>query len=85
MCIRQFSGSDSPRLYISTNPWKTSSEFKLVARTKEEYLKVLQELKDTASDKEKLTKTEYNQVILINALEERLEVIDLEMAVSTDS
>lgn len=75
--------SDSPCLYSSTNPWKVTSEFKAVSHTREEYVKVIEELKAKAPTKTKrLAKFEISHINLIQALENRLEAIDAELAVS---
>lgn len=75
--------SDSPCLYSSTNPWKVTSEFKAVSHTREEYVKVIEELKAKAPTKTKrLAKFEISHINLIQALENRLEAIDTELAVS---
>ncbi len=77
--------SDSPRLYVSSNPWKTSSSFKAVANSKEEYMQVVEKLKSHPAPKmkrEKWLKSEVSHVALVAALEERLPTIDNELAVS---
>lgn len=77
--------SDSARLYVSTNPWKTSSTFKAVANNKDEYLRVIEKLKShpvPTSKKEKWGKNEAGHFALIAALEERIPAIDNEIAVS---
>ena len=75
--------SDSPSLYTSTNPWKVTSEFKSVAHTRDEYVKVIEDLKARAPEKTKrLNKFEAAHNALISTLEMRLETIDAELAVS---
>jgi rubrerythrin len=69
---------------MSTNPWKITSEFRAIAETKEEYLAAIQKLKDGAptSTHKKLSKSEKAHLALIGALENRIDAIDAELAVS---
>jgi len=81
--LRYWVFDDSPRLYVSSNPWKTSSSFKAVANNKEEYMQVLEKLKSHPAPKtkrEKWLKSEVGHVALVAALEERLPTIDNELA-----
>ncbi|KLO20645.1 hypothetical protein SCHPADRAFT_15551 [Schizopora paradoxa] len=81
--LRYWVFDDSARLYVSTNPWKTSSTFKAIANDKAEYLQVIDKLKShpsPSSKKEKLPKTEAGHFALIAALEERIPAIDNEIA-----
>ncbi|TDL28009.1 hypothetical protein BD410DRAFT_713344 [Rickenella mellea] len=76
---------DSPRIYVSTNPWKTTSGFKTIATTKEEYLHIIQGLKDgipkdVIDKKRKPARVENYQVKLVEQLESRIEAIDTELA-----
>ena len=73
--------SDSPRVYVSTNPWKVTSTFQTVSSTREEYVALIGELKASAPTKPK-SKVEFAHQNLILALEARLEAIDKESTVS---
>lgn len=75
---------DSPRLYRSTNPWKTTSEFHCVTETKEDYLAIIQKLKEEgpAPNQKRQTKADKWHLTLLGTLESRLEAIDAEIAVS---
>jgi hypothetical protein len=72
--------SDSPRVYLSTNPWKVTSTIQTVSSTRDEYVALIDKLKASASKKPKL-KTEIAHQNLISVLEGRIEVIDKELAV----
>src|ERR1700747_519855 len=74
-------GSDSPRVYVSTNPWKVTSTFQTVSSTREEYVALIGKLKASAPTKPK-SKVEFAHQNLILALEGRLEAIDKEIMVS---
>ena len=74
---------DSPRVYVSTNPWKTTATFQSICSTKEEYLALIDQLKQsTPATKGRRSKLETLHVKLIDYLESRLEAIDAELAVS---
>lgn len=73
--------SDSPRVYVSTNPWKVTSTFQTVSSTREEYVALIGQLKTSAPTKPK-SKVEFAHQNLILALEGRLEAIDKEITVS---
>jgi hypothetical protein len=73
--------SDSPRVYVSTNPWKVTSTFQTVSSTREEYVALIGKLKASAPTKPK-SKVEFAHQNLILALEGRLEAIDKELTVS---
>ena len=81
--------TDSTRVYMSTNPWKITATFQTVSSTRDEYMSLLQKIKDVAPSEpkfgEKRTKLETAHLALLKALEERVEVIDNELAVSTRS
>ncbi len=79
--LSNFTISDSPRIYISSNPWKITASFKAVSSTREEYIAVVESLKSTAPKKRK-TKTDAAHLDLVECLQERVEVIDRELAVS---
>ncbi len=72
--------SDSPRVYLSTNPWKVTSTLQTVSSTRDEYVALVEKLKASATRKPKL-KTEIAHQNLISVLEGRLEVVDKELAV----
>jgi hypothetical protein len=72
--------SDSPRVYLSTNPWKVTSTIQTVSSTRDQYVALIDKLKASASKKPKL-KTEIAHQNLISVLEGRIEVIDKELAV----
>jgi hypothetical protein len=73
--------SDSPRVYVSTNPWKVTSTFQTVSSTREEYVALIGKLKASAPTKPK-SKVEFAHWNLVLALEGRLEAIDKELTVS---
>ena len=77
---------DSPRVYLSTNPWKITATFQAVSSTRDEYVLLLQKIKDTAPSEpsrgEKRSKLETAHLAVVKSLEGRLEVIDNELAVS---
>ena len=72
--------SDSPRVYVSTNPWKVTSTFQTVSSTREEYVALIEKLKASAPTKPKL-KAEIAHQNLTVTLEGRLENIDKELTV----
>lgn len=71
---------DSPRVYLSTNPWKVTSTLRTVSSTREEYVDLIENMKASAPLKPK-SKVEFAHQNLIAALEGRLEVIDKEITV----
>jgi len=70
--------SDSPRVYLSTNPWKVTSTLQTVSSSREEYVALIERLKASAPTKPKL-KAEIAHQNLVAALEGRLEMIDKEL------
>jgi hypothetical protein len=72
--------SDSPRVYVSTNPWKVTSTFQTVSSTREEYVALVEKVKTAAPTKPK-SKAEFAHQNLVIALEGRLEVVDKEITV----
>ncbi|KDR85452.1 hypothetical protein GALMADRAFT_218548 [Galerina marginata CBS 339.88] len=74
---------DSPRLYMSTNPWKMTATVQAIASTREEYLAAIESLKASAASEpkkgRKRTKFENGHIALIAALEARIEAIDVEL------
>lgn len=68
---------------MSTNPWKITADFKVISNTREEYLRIIGNLKATCPPEAKrTTKTDQAHASLIETLEQRLETIDAELAVS---
>ena len=77
---------DSPRVYTSTNPWKTSSILEAICSSKVEYESIVAFLRaesppDPGPGK-KRPKSELAHLALIDALEARTTKIDAELAVS---
>ncbi|KIJ66279.1 hypothetical protein HYDPIDRAFT_87027 [Hydnomerulius pinastri MD-312] len=77
---RYWIADDSPRIYVSTNPWKITATFQTASSTREEYLAIIENLKATAPKSNKKNKIEQAHVALIQALESRVEIIDTELA-----
>ena len=79
--------SDSPRIYISTNPWKMAATFQTISSTREEYVATIESIKASGPTEpkgnEKRSKAEQNHLALVKALEDRLEAVDNEINVST--
>ncbi len=77
---------DSPRVYMSTNPWKITAAFQAVCSTRDEYIATIEKLKSSAPAEpkygERRTKPEQAHTRFIKTLEERLTVIDADIAVS---
>ncbi|KIM47759.1 hypothetical protein M413DRAFT_439429 [Hebeloma cylindrosporum] len=75
---------DSPRIYVSTNPWKITATFQTISSTREEYIAEIENLKATAPPEpkkgQKRSKPEQAHLQLITALEARIEAIDAELA-----
>lgn len=78
--------TDSPRLYVSTNPWKITATFQTVSSTREEYLAVIEDLKAATPPEpkkgDKRSKMHQSHLNLIDTLESRIEAIDAELVVS---
>jgi hypothetical protein len=79
--------ADSPRIYVSTNPWKITATFQTISSTREEYIATIENLKAMAPPAElkkgqKRSKLEQAHLHLIAALEARIESIDAELVVS---
>ncbi|OJA19543.1 hypothetical protein AZE42_01461 [Rhizopogon vesiculosus] len=70
---------DSPRIYVSTNPWKITATFQTVSSTREEYLTVIEKLKSSSPQGGK-GKLEQVHTALVKALENRIEMVDAELA-----
>ncbi|KAF8140600.1 hypothetical protein EV363DRAFT_1393497 [Boletus edulis] len=77
---RYWVADDSPRIYVSTNPWKITATFQTISSTREEYLAVIESLKATAPKAEKKSKIEQAHRALIEALESRVDIIGAEIA-----
>ncbi|KAH7908002.1 hypothetical protein BJ138DRAFT_1158667 [Hygrophoropsis aurantiaca] len=79
---RYWIADDSPRIYISTNPWKITATFQTVASTRDEYIATIEMLKTNSPPPEqrKLSKLEIAHQALIKTLEARIEIIDAELA-----
>ncbi|TFK94374.1 hypothetical protein K466DRAFT_642164 [Polyporus arcularius HHB13444] len=75
---------DSPRVYMSTNPWKITATFQTIASTRDEYMAILEKVKETAPSEpkagEKRSKLETAHLALLKALQDRVEIIDNELA-----
>ena len=86
MLTLHYISPDSPRVYVSTNPWKITATFQTVSSTKEEYLATIENLKANTPPEpkksKKRSKLELAHISLIEALEARIEAIDVELAVS---
>lgn len=79
--------TDSPRIYVSTNPWKMAATFESVASTREDYIATIEGIKSAGPNNngkpnEKRSKIEQNHLALVKALEDRVEKIDHESNVS---
>ncbi|KAK0465606.1 uncharacterized protein EV420DRAFT_1515109 [Desarmillaria tabescens] len=83
---RYWIADDSPRIYVSTNPWKMSSTFETLASTREEYMAAIESLKASAPNPKKsaraahVKRAEAQHSALISSLEERVPAIDAEIA-----
>lgn len=83
---RYWIADDSPRIYVSTNPWKMSSTFETLASTREDYMAVIERLKASAPNPKKSSRVahvkrgEAQHSALILSLEERVPAIDAEIA-----
>ncbi|KAI1789828.1 hypothetical protein LXA43DRAFT_1019768 [Ganoderma leucocontextum] len=75
---------DSPRVYMSTNPWKITATFQTVASTRDEYMAILEKVKEAAPPEgkagQKRSKLETAHLALLKTLQDRVEVIDNELA-----
>lgn len=78
--------ADSPRVYMSTNPWKITATFQTIASTREEFITILERVKVGAPSEpkagERKSKLETAHLALLKALQDRVEIIDNELAVS---
>ncbi|KAH9858015.1 hypothetical protein C2E23DRAFT_802329 [Lenzites betulinus] len=75
---------DSPRVYMSTNPWKITATFQTIASTRDEYIAIVEKVKAGAPSESKpgarRSKLETAHLALLKALEDRIEIIDNELA-----
>lgn len=80
---------DSPRVYMSTNPWKITATFQTIASSRDEYMAILEKVKEIAPTEPKAgdrrSKLETAHLALLKALQDRAEIIDNELAVSFDA
>lgn len=70
---------------MSTNPWKITATFQTVSSTRDEYTAILEKVKETAPPEGKTgkrSKLETAHLALLKTLQDRVEVIDNEIAVS---
>ncbi len=78
--------TDSPRVYSSSNPWKITAVFQSVSSSRDEYVALTEKLKQNGPSDTKgadrRSKLEHGHIALTKALEDRLPVIDAELAVS---
>jgi hypothetical protein len=79
---------DSPRIWVSGNPWKLACSFAVASSTREEFLEVIADLKrhappDSDVEKDRRLKFETTHIELLKDLETvQLPKIDLALAVS---
>ncbi|KAI0778361.1 hypothetical protein BD413DRAFT_508647 [Trametes elegans] len=75
---------DSPRVYMSTNPWKITATFQTIASTRDEYIAIVEKVKEGAPAEpkpgERKSKLEIAHLALLKALQDRIEIIDSEIA-----
>ncbi|OCH94673.1 hypothetical protein OBBRIDRAFT_788928 [Obba rivulosa] len=75
---------DSPRVYLSTNPWKITATFQAVSSTRDDYISLAEKLKEGAPSEpkagERKTKLEQAHLALLKAMQDRIESIDAELA-----
>ncbi|KAG1754863.1 uncharacterized protein EDB91DRAFT_1325875 [Suillus paluster] len=77
---RYWVADDSPRIYVSTNPWKITATFQTVSSTREEYLAVIEKLKASSPQGDRKNKLEQAHTALVKALESRIDIVDAELA-----
>ncbi|KAG2756416.1 hypothetical protein P692DRAFT_20852863 [Suillus brevipes Sb2] len=77
---RYWVADDSPRIYVSTNPWKITATFQAVSSTREEYLAVIEKLKASSPQGDRKNKLEQAHTALVKALESRLDIVDADLA-----
>ncbi|KAH9937290.1 uncharacterized protein B0H18DRAFT_969961 [Fomitopsis serialis] len=72
----------SPRLYVSTNPWKITATFQAISSTREEYIATIDRLRTSApklKEGQRPSKMENAHMSLVEELEKRLEAIDADL------
>ncbi|KAH8099339.1 hypothetical protein BXZ70DRAFT_293547 [Cristinia sonorae] len=73
----------SPRVYMSTNPWKITATFQALTSTREEYMNLIEQLKAAVPAEgkpgERRPKVEVGHLALVKALEDRVPAIDAEL------
>lgn len=78
--------ADSPRLYMSTNPWKITAAFQSISSTRDEYMAFVEQIRSAApveaKEGERRSKPEQAHLALLKVLQDRIEAIDAEIAVS---
>ncbi|KAI8968152.1 hypothetical protein BD414DRAFT_504263 [Trametes punicea] len=71
-------------VYMSTNPWKITATFQTIASTRDEYIAIVEKVKESAppvpKPGERKSKLETAHLALLKALQERIEIIDSELA-----
>ncbi|EMD41910.1 hypothetical protein CERSUDRAFT_110467 [Gelatoporia subvermispora B] len=74
---------DSPRVYMSTNPWKITATFQAVSSTRDEYIALVEKLKEIAPPTPKMgerrAKLEQAHLGVLKVLQDRVELIDAEL------
>ncbi|KAI5898043.1 uncharacterized protein SCHCODRAFT_02610964 [Schizophyllum commune H4-8] len=83
--MRYWVADDSPRIYMSSNPWRVTASFQTVSSTREEYIATIETLKNNqppppSKPNAKPTKQAQAHMALIAALESRIPAIDNELA-----
>ncbi|KAF9814526.1 hypothetical protein IEO21_05077 [Rhodonia placenta] len=81
---RYWAVDDSPRLYISTNPWKITATFQTISSTRDEYMAIVEKVQEIAPPEpkagERKSKLDTAHIALVKALQGRIEAIDAELA-----
>ncbi|KAG1783504.1 hypothetical protein EV702DRAFT_1190527 [Suillus placidus] len=77
---RYWVADDSPRIYVSTNPWKITATFQAVSSTREEYLALIEKLKASSPQGDRKNKLEQAHTALVKALESRIDIVDADVA-----
>ncbi|KAG2062300.1 hypothetical protein BDR06DRAFT_946442 [Suillus hirtellus] len=77
---RYWVADDSPRIYVSTNPWKITATFQAVSSTRAEYISVIEKLKASSPQGDRKNKLEQAHTALVKALESRIDLVDAELA-----
>ncbi|KAG1795775.1 uncharacterized protein HD556DRAFT_1364090 [Suillus plorans] len=77
---RYWVADDSPRVYVSTNPWKITATFQAVSSTRAEYISVIEKLKASSPQGDRKNKLEQAHTALVKALESRIDLVDADLA-----